>query len=200
MDDPHALVKLVMREAGYPANTECGNIQLCAGLEAGIEGATHSKGQRRLERVRAQRIVEEVESSDVQEEIETVVVGMTNLTTETAVTEEEAVKGLVGALQMEIEEEAEVDSEVKDQGDGTQRALGTIEFLTQDGVPSGTTLVDTCNGFKKLSSLAMLWNIRDHWPELARFEFNCYRHWAQLLLCQMGEHPVKILRREGVTQ
>ena len=30
--------------------------------------------------------------------------------------------------------------------------------------------------------------------------FNCYRHWAQLLLRQPGEPPVTILSREGVTQ
>ena len=39
-----ALAKLVMRVAGDQANTACGNIQLCAGLEAGIEGATHAVG------------------------------------------------------------------------------------------------------------------------------------------------------------
>ena len=46
----------------------------------------------------------------------------------------------------------------------------------------------------------MLWTVRHRWPEGARFVFNCYRHWAQLLLCQPGEPPVKILIREGVTQ
>ena len=30
--------------------------------------------------------------------------------------------------------------------------------------------------------------------------FNCYKHWAQLLLRQTGEPPVTILSREGVTQ
>ena len=30
--------------------------------------------------------------------------------------------------------------------------------------------------------------------------FNCYNHWAQHLLRQMGEPPVTILSREGVTQ
>ena len=30
--------------------------------------------------------------------------------------------------------------------------------------------------------------------------FNCYKHWAQLLLHQPGELTVKILNREGVTQ
>ena len=47
-----ALAKLVMRAAGDQAKTARGNIQLCAGFEAGIEGATHTVGQQRLERAR----------------------------------------------------------------------------------------------------------------------------------------------------
>ena len=43
-----ALAKLVMRAAGDQAKTACGNFQLCAGLKAGIEGATHAVGHRRL--------------------------------------------------------------------------------------------------------------------------------------------------------
>ena len=50
-----ALAKLVMRAAGDQAKTACGNLQLCAGLEAGIEWGTHAVGQRRLERLRARR-------------------------------------------------------------------------------------------------------------------------------------------------
>ena len=50
-----ALAKIVMRAAGDQAKTACDNLQLCAGLEAGIEGATHAMGQRRLERVRDRR-------------------------------------------------------------------------------------------------------------------------------------------------
>ena len=49
------LAKLVMRAAGDQAKTACGYLQLCAGLEAGIEGSTHAVGQRRLERVRVRR-------------------------------------------------------------------------------------------------------------------------------------------------
>ena len=48
-----ALDKLVMRAARDQTKTACGNLQLCKGLEAGIEGATHAVGQRKLERVRA---------------------------------------------------------------------------------------------------------------------------------------------------
>ena len=54
-----ALAKFVMRASGGQAKTTCGNLQLCAGLEAGIEGATHAVGQRRVERVRARRAEEE---------------------------------------------------------------------------------------------------------------------------------------------
>ena len=46
----------------------------------------------------------------------------------------------------------------------------------------------------------MLWTVRHRWPTRARFAFNCYKHWAQLLLRQPGELPVTILNREGVTQ
>ena len=50
-----ALVKLVMRAAGYQEKKICGNLQLCSGLEAVIEGATHSVGQRILEKPRQRR-------------------------------------------------------------------------------------------------------------------------------------------------
>ena len=59
---------------------------------------------------------------------------------------------------------------------GTQMALGDQEFPTQDAEPSGTTLLDECNGFNKLRRLAMLWTVQHRWPEGARFAFNCYRH------------------------
>ena len=58
---------------------------------------------------------------------------------------------------MEVEETGE--SEGKEGGDGTQRALGALEFITQDAEPSGTTLVDACNGFNDLSRLEMIWTV-----------------------------------------
>ena len=71
-------------------------------------------------------------------------------------------------------------------GDGNQRALGSLEFLAQDADTSGKTLVDAWNGFNDLSRLAMMWNLRHCWLSGARFAFNCYRHWAQLLSRQLG--------------
>ena len=47
-----ALAKLVMRAAGDQAKMACGNLQLYAGLKAGIEGETHAVGQQRLGKVR----------------------------------------------------------------------------------------------------------------------------------------------------
>ena len=99
---------------------------------------------------------------------------------------------------MEVEEDR--DREGKEGGDGTQRELVALEFLTQDAEPRGTMLVDAHNGFNELSRLAMLWTVRHHWLAGARFAYNCYNHWAQLLLLHPGETQVKILSREGVTQ
>ena len=53
------LAKLIMRESEDQAKTACGNMQLCAGLEAGIEGDKHAVGHRRLGRVRQRRRKEE---------------------------------------------------------------------------------------------------------------------------------------------
>ena len=71
-------------------------------------------------------------------------------------------------LEMEVEDTGEGE----EGSEGTQRALGALEFLTQDADPSGTTLVDARNGFNNLSRLEMLWTVRHRWPAGARFAFN----------------------------
>ena len=191
-----------MRAAGDQAKTACGNIQRCAGLEASIEGAIHAEGQRRVERLRARREEpEEYEAAEAEEEKgkSGEVAGLlSNLIKETAGTEEEAAEGLAEALRMEgVEDEG---SKGEEGGGGTLRALKALEFLTQEAEPIGTTLVDSHNGFNKLSRLAVLWTVRHRWPAGVRFAFNCYKHWAQLILCQPREPPVTIFSRDGVTQ
>ena len=162
-----------MRAAGDQAKTACGYLQLCAGIDAGIEGATHVVVQRRLERLRGRRREEEEaeEAEEEEEESRGVLDGINNLTIETTGTEEETADGLEAALGMDVEEDR--DSEGEEGGEGTQRALGALEFLTQDAEPSGTTLVDAHNGFKELSRLAMIWTVRHRWPAGARFTLNC---------------------------
>ena len=57
-----------MRAAGYQEKTACGNLQWFAGLEFGIEGATHTVGKRRLAMVQERR--EDAEEAEVAEEEE----------------------------------------------------------------------------------------------------------------------------------
>ena len=128
---------------------------------------------------------------------------LNNIIIETGRTEEEAAEGLEAALgraSQDIVVEENRRKEGEDKGGESQRALGACEFLTQESDPTGTPLVDTRNGFNELSRLAMMWTVRHRWPAGARFAFNCYRHWGQLLLHHMGDPTVKILSREGVTQ
>ena len=99
-----------------------------------------------------------------------------------------------------MEVEVDRESEGEEGGGGTQRALEALEFFTQEAELSVITLNDARNGFNELSRLAMLWTVQHRCPEGARFAFNCYKHWAQLLLRQPGELPVRIQSREGFTQ
>ena len=74
---------------------------------------------------------------------------LNNLTIYTAGTEEEAAVLLKEALGMDIKETGE--GEGDEGGEGSSRALGSIDFLTQDAESSRTMLVDARNGFNKLS-------------------------------------------------
>eukprot|EP00957_Ditylum_brightwellii_P191251 14562526-Ditylum_brightwellii.AAC.1 len=48
--------------------------------------------------------------------------------------------------------------------------------------------------------MAMLWTARHWWAQGARFMFNCYCHWALLVIRQPGTPPAILHSREGVTQ
>ena len=78
-------------------------------------------------------------------------------------------------------------------------ALEAIWFLIQYADPVCTTLVDARNGFNEMNCLEMLWTVNHCLLVGLRFVLNCYRHWAQLLLCQSGDAPVILLSLEGVT-
>ena len=101
-----ALATLIMGAAGDQAKIVCGNLQLCAGLEAGIEGDTHDVGKRRLERVK-EILNGENKDGDLDEEEENwgVAAMVGNLSIDTAGTEEEAAENLQEALEMETEKE-----------------------------------------------------------------------------------------------
>ena len=47
----------------------------------------------------------------------------------------------------------------------------------------------------------MLWAVRHKWPSGARFTYNCYRHWATLVVRNTEDGSVHFLHsKEGVTQ
>ena len=48
--------------------------------------------------------------------------------------------------------------------------------------------------------LAMIRTLWHHWTSGERFVFNYYKHWLQLLLRQLRNLSVTILRQEGFTQ
>ena len=102
-----SLNKLVMREVGEQAKTACGNLQLCAGLKAGIEGAAHALGKKRLERTRVRHQEgEEAGESDEEESGGGVVSVLTNIGIETTGTEE-GEERLYMVLVIEVKETSE---------------------------------------------------------------------------------------------
>ena len=74
-------------------------------------------------------------------------------------------------------------------------ALRDTGFLIQEAKLIETILVDARNGLNDLSRLSMMWTVRHRCPVGVRFVFNCYKHWAQLLLRQSVEPPVTLLIR-----
>ena len=78
--------------------------------------------------------------------------------------------------------------------------LEATGILTQDVEPGGTTLVDECNSFNKLSRMKILWTVHNRWPARERFVFNFCKYWAHILLLQPNEAPVMLPSQEGVNQ
>ena len=65
----------------------------------------------------------------------------------------------------------------------------------------GFLLIDAHNAFNEENRTAMLWAVRHEWPSGAQFTFNCYRHWATLVVRDIGDGSGHFLHsKEGVTQ
>ena len=50
----------------------------------------------------------------------------------------------------------------------------------------GFLLIEARNAFNEENRTAMLWAVWHEWPSGAQFTFNCYRHWATLVVRDIG--------------
>ena len=65
----------------------------------------------------------------------------------------------------------------------------------------GFLLIYVRNAFNEENRTAMLWAVRHEWPSGAQFTFNCYCHWATLVVWYTGDGSGHFShRKEGVTQ
>ena len=55
------------------------------------------------------------------------------------------------------------------------------------------------NDFNEENRTAILWAVRHKWPRGAWFAFNCYRHWATLVIRAGDETGQLLYSKEGVT-
>ena len=61
--------------------------------------------------------------------------------------------------------------------------------------------IDATNASNLLNQISMLWQVQHKWPSGARFIFNCYKHWAILIVCNGCSLQVFVIHsKEGVTQ
>jgi hypothetical protein len=60
--------------------------------------------------------------------------------------------------------------------------------------------IEAANAFNKLNWVAMLWTIQHKWLFGAPLTFNCYRHWATLVIHRKGGTVQLIVSKEGVMQ
>ena len=68
---------------------------------------------------------------------------------------------------------------------GDEGGMHAVRILWQQHAQEedwGFLLIDACNMFTEENCTAMLWEVQYEWHSGTRFAFNCYRHWATLVI------------------
>ena len=85
--------------------------------------------------------------------------------------------------------------------EGAIHAMHVLWEEHQTEEDRGFLLIDACTAFNEENRTAMLWDVQHEWPSGAQFTFNCYRHWATLLVWDTVDRSGHFLHsKEGVTQ
>ena len=173
------MAKCVLHTVGHQATEACGNLNLCAGLRAGMEGALHAVNFEWIKQSNVGTGPSDGPSVTVAEDLPP--------SQDTAATSPTH------------------PSSFPEDGDATTMDDATPSNISESddsnsATPHAVLLVDARNGFNELGRRAMLWTVRHLWAAGARFSFNCYRHFSQLILRRRGEPCSILLSQEGVTQ
>ena len=87
---------------------------------------------------------------------------------------------------------------------GIEGAIHAMRILWEEHQTEedwGFLHIDARNAFNEDNLTAMLWAVWHKWPSGAQFTFNCYRHWATLVVRDTGDRSGHFLHsKEGVTQ
>jgi hypothetical protein len=84
--------------------------------------------------------------------------------------------------------------------EGSIHAIQALLDLHEMEEQWGFLLIDASNTFNEQNRIEMLWAVQHEWPSGARFVFNCYKHWAVLVLRGNDGRAVFIFSKEGVSQ
>ncbi len=179
------------------ARDACNNVQLCAGLQAGIEGATHAMldvfpelaGWLNMQKAATNS---ETEKGDGEDE-----------------TDGDGVDDSVMDGSRKIEEPM-ADASTEEASTEPPPPPPFPEYPIQPdtenshyipGSGYGLLLVDARNAFNELNRYNMLWEVYHRCPPLAKIAFNRYRHHSLCFMRnEMGEDPTVIACKEGITQ
>jgi hypothetical protein len=164
--------KCLLKAIGSQATAACGNYNLCAGLQAGIEGAVHA-----VRAVFSDPSLIPPPPPDPPDDAQP----------GTQADADPPPPQAPPPAPEDMTMDEAFASFVEDAGVSADEA-------------SAVLLVDAANGFNELGRKAMLWTVRHRWANGAHFSFNCYRHSAQLILRRRGSDCTVLLSREGVTQ
>lgn len=112
-------------------------------------------------------------------------------------------KVIIRETSFEVQESCSTDQLCAGLSCGIEGSIHTARLnfeALEDEDEAGFLLVDASNAFNEENRRVILWVMRHEWPSAARFSFNIYRHWGQLIVRNQSKPSLIIFSKEGVTQ